>query len=314
MIHKAYMALLAVQFIFSGYQLLGKAVLGNGTHPLIFAMLRELGASCVFLAGARWIMPVKAWPHEEHLPKTLFAGILLFGGVLGMLFGISLTSPASVALLQPTMPVFALIIAACLGQERLTWRKTSSVTMCCLGAFVIVVSRGDGLDGSNQLGAAVIIGQCLMGAMFTIQQRSLLDLGYSPLAVTASAYCLAAMMTILTVGLWFVSVGPPLESLLPSDPSDLFFFAAVITYAVLFSTVTNYLIMAWASQHVGAVVVTLFSLLQGPFTAAGAWLLYSRSLADSELLGGAAIVLGLILSTEPAFKPELRELTWCEKP
>ena len=61
--------------------------------------------------------------------RFFFLGCLSFTNVVGFIVAMSYTSAENSAMLQPTIPVFSLVFAALVGQERFTANKFFGVSL-----------------------------------------------------------------------------------------------------------------------------------------------------------------------------------------
>lgn len=218
----------------------------------------------------------------------------MFGNVFLNLFALTLTTASMVALLQPSQPVFASILSICLGHEQPTTAKLLGASLCVIGGFVAAMSQ-NGVDDGFNFGVLAIMAQCACGANYIVQQRPLVHVGYSPLIVSGVSYAAATFFTIAVGGAYFVGLSPAARlDVQWWDPSP--FFALVLLYCVLLTTVYNYVVIAWVCGRLGATVVTLFTLLQGVFCAAAEFVLYGTPPSPGQLAGGAAVVAGLCLA------------------
>lgn len=301
--------IMSVQLVFATYQILGKQVLDGGLDPVAFALLRELCSCLVFLLASVVLVPWQGWPQSKHFLRFLMCGASMFGNVFLMLLGLSLTSPSMVALLQPTQPVFASILAVALAQEDMSVRKAIGVLLCVSGGMGAALSQHG--RGHASVGIAVILAQCLSGANYVVQQRPLVQLGYSPIMVSGCSYTIASILTVLVGVVHFATMSEDDRASVKWWDSSPF-FAYVLAFCVLFATVYNYVVMAFATGKLGATVVTLFLLLQGVFACAGEWIFFGHPVTWGQLAGSAAICAGLlvVVTAQQASYVDTRS-AWC---
>jgi len=85
--------------------------------------------------------------------------------------------------------------------------------------------------------------------------------------------------------------------------SDLSAFARLspagwgsVAYLVLVTSIVAYLIYYWAMKQADASRVAIYSNLQPVFTAALAWLLHGEPITPPFLVGGAMVLVGVVLT------------------
>lgn len=289
----AILGIVSVQAVFAGYQLLGKLILRGGLDPIAFALLREVSASSVFLVASACVAPRSSWPQPKHLGRFVLCGASMFGNVFLNVWALTMTSPSIVALLQPTQPIFASILATCLKQEHMTGRKAIGILLCVAGGASTVLQSG-GSGGPLNWGSLVVLAQCASGANYVVQQRPLVHAGYSPLIVSSCSYVIASLFTVVVGLVYFLAMpADDRQDIQWWDSSP--FFAAVLLYCVLLTTVYNYVMIAWVTGKLGATVVTLFTLCQGIFACGAELALFGTPILPMQFAGATAIFSGLFV-------------------
>ncbi|CAI7841314.1 unnamed protein product [Closterium sp. NIES-53] len=162
---------LAVVMLNNGvYHVLAKRALAEGVHALVFCVYRDAIALLALLPAA-----ALAERSQHHLmsPKLLLPFFLLgLTGILGnqllFLLGLNLTGPTTAAALQPSIPVFTLLLALLLGLDSLNlqqWRdqvRLVGLALCVGGAVLMAVFRGPlllGEGGEQQHGDTALLQQ-----------------------------------------------------------------------------------------------------------------------------------------------------------
>ena len=149
------LVLLAIQLVSSGWHVLGKKALDDGTQPLVFALYRELISSVsifVLALSTDGRDCVGAIPREDW-PRFLTLGLCSFATVVGAVVALAFIPASTYAMLQPLCPVIALVVSVLLRLERLTWLKAAGVAMAAGGALVVTIysppDAGAGGGGGN---------------------------------------------------------------------------------------------------------------------------------------------------------------------
>jgi drug/metabolite transporter (DMT)-like permease len=253
--------------------------------PASLALLRyTIGLACLappLLLSAR----VRFAPRD--LGPIALLGIGQFGILITLLnFGLQSIPSGQAALIFSTFPLLTMLLAAALGQERLTAAKSLGVLLTIVGVgFALgekAVVRG---AAQSFLGEAAVFGSALCGALCSVLYRPYLR-RYPTLSVSALAM-------LASVG--FLAVAAAWEGFFQAWPR----FTPTGWLAVLFigmSSGIGYYLWLWALGRSSATRVTVFLALS-PVTAAGlgAWLLSER-LSLVWLLALASVGLGLWLA------------------
>ena len=254
------------------------------TDPASLALLRYLiGVCClappVLLAARPRIAP-------RDLAPIALLGIGQFGVLVALLnYGLRSVPAARVALIFATFPLLTMLLAAALGQERLS-SATSAGVLLTVGGVGLALGDGVIRGGGAGWGEAAVFGSALCGAVCSVLYRPYLR-RYPALPVSAVAM-------VAAVG--FLAVPAAGEGFFASFPPR---FSPGGWLAVLFIGVgsgAGYYLWLWALGRTSATRVTVFLALS-PVTATllGAALLKER-VSAAGLLGLAAVGLGLWLA------------------
>lgn len=257
--------------------------------PASLAMLRyAIGFLCLLppvLVARR--VPFK---RKDLLPISLL-GITQFGLVVALLnYALQFIPSARAALIFATFPLLTMLIAALLGDERLTLPKS-------LGVGLTVVGVGFALGGEvfqpngtrSWIGEVAALASALAGAVCSVLYRPYLKryptLQLSSVAMLASVGFLA----LLAAGEGFFST--PLRVTTGG-------WLAILFIGV--SSGLGYYLWLWALSHTTPTRVTVFLALS-PITATGLGALFLEEWATPTLLiGVACIALGLGLACHVA--------------
>jgi drug/metabolite transporter (DMT)-like permease len=261
------------------------------TTPASLAFLRYLiGACCLlpaFLASG-----TARFERRDLLPITAL-GVTQFGILIALLnYALQFIPAARAALIFATLPLLAMLLAAGLGQERLTARKTLGVLLTIVGVGCALGEKlaQPGGAGRGWAGEAAVFTSALCGAACSVLYRPYLrrypTLSVSTVAMLASVGFLA----ILAAGDGFFAAFPRFSA---------GGWAAVVFIGV--SSGVGYYLWLWALNHTTPTRVTVFLALS-PVTAAGLGAaLLGEPLSTGLLAGTACVALGLRL----AFRPDL---------
>jgi drug/metabolite transporter (DMT)-like permease len=278
---RVHAGLLFVQLTFGAFPVVGKGVLAI-LHPLSLAGLRVIFATPLLLFVAWRVERVR--PTRRHLPVLALLGLLgMFANQVLYILGLARTTAGNAGILMPSIPVFALAVAALSGVERLTWRRCIGVSLAVAGAVAMLDPTNLSLRSGTTVGNALILANCLSYAIYLVLQRPVLR-QLPPLTVVAWAYLFGSL------GVLAVSAPSLASTAWAAVPPTVWLGVA---YIVLIPTSVNYVINSWAIRRSSPALVAAYSLLQ-PVVAAGLGVLFlAEGIGARELAGFALIVTGL---------------------
>jgi len=247
--------LLFVQLAFGGFHVVAKAVLSY-LPPLALAGLR-VGIATPFLV-------LLAWRHDRLIPARRDLPWLALLGVLGVtanqlffITGLRTTTAINAAILQPSVPVFAVAAAAVLGIERIGPRRLLGIALAVAGALVLVNPLRLSAHGPAVVGNLLILVNSLCYALFLVLQR--------PLLARISWRTLIAWSFVFGGGGVLLVSAPTLIRLdYGAVPAPAWWGLA---YIVVLPTVFAYAANTWAVRRSSPALVAAFSTLQ-PLVAA----------------------------------------------
>lgn len=262
-----------------GAAMVATRVVAGEVGPVTLALLRYvIGFLC--LAGPGWMALRRTPIAWRDVAPVCALGIGQFGVLVALLnAGLRTVPSGRAALLFATFPLLTMLIAAALGQERLSLRRSLGVALTVLGVGLAV---GTG-DGGSWLGQAAVLGAALAGAACSVGYRPYLK-RYPPVAVSAVAM-LASVAALAVVA--------PLEGAMPAlGPAG---WGAVLFIGV--GSGAGYFLWLHALKHLPATEVTMAMALS-PLTALGLGAaLLGEPIGPGALGGFAAVSCGLWLAT-----------------
>mmetsp|Transcript_14963 Transcript_14963/g.26903 ORF Transcript_14963/g.26903 Transcript_14963/m.26903 type:complete len:386 (+) Transcript_14963:121-1278(+) len=280
--------LVAIQFLFAGWHVLGKLAFSAGCNPFVFALYRELLASTFMWIGAL-VWDGLIVPHRRHVWLILLMGSMSFVNVVFSAVALDMVSAPNVAMLQPVVPVFALMISIVLKIEILTWVKALGMVVSVSGALLLVFWTTEDSGESRQilLGNILLVCQCIAGSLLVVLFKFVIG-SYPHVTITAWYYSFGTLLSAITVGV------------VVSDREDFNIRQRevwlAIAYAFLFATVFNYIAMTWTSKHVNPSVTTGFLTLQPVATVILSSIFLSFQPKLPHLAAAVAVVVGLLVT------------------
>ena len=248
--------------------------------PAWLAFVRFALAAVVLLPIARARM------RPALRPSVLASGAIGYGGsVMLQNAGIARTSVSDAALLIGAVPVLVAVLAA-------LWHRTVARPLAWAG-FAISLAGVGLITGSHSGGAtpggdALVLASLVLSAAFTAAQVRLLP-GRDPVAVTAVQFLGAALAALPVAaaagGLPSVhaAAGPVLA----------------VTGLVIGGTLAPFTLFAFGQSRVPAQVAGAFVNLEPLVGAVAGVALFGEPAGLAQLIGGAAILAGLGMSSLP---------------
>jgi drug/metabolite transporter (DMT)-like permease len=257
--------------------------------PLTKLSLGWLGPGWLTVARFLVAAPVLALVGRRGLrdaltPRMLASGAIGFGAVIVLQnAGIERTSVSHAAMIVGAIPVLVALISAGLGQTTtrpLTW---AGYGMALIG---IAFAAGAGGGGASPAGDELVLGSTVLSAAFIAIQPRLL-VGRDAAAVTAVQFAGGALVAlpvaILTGGM-------------PHGPAAVVPAVALAALA-LAGTPLPFWLFAFGQARVPAELAGAFLNLEPVVGAAAGWLALGEPADAWQLIGVAAVLVGIVMST-----------------
>jgi drug/metabolite transporter (DMT)-like permease len=167
-------------------------LVGNA-DPITLAILRwGIGFLCVLPAAL--LLRVR-WPPRGDWPAVAMLGLCFFG-LFFVLYNIavSFTTAARASLALSTLPLQTMVVAALLGIEPLTKRKTAGVGIAVLGVIAALISGLSAAPPGAWRGELIMIGAVLCMSFYNVWSRPFIQrssaLGFLTVGMGAGAAAL----------------------------------------------------------------------------------------------------------------------------
>jgi drug/metabolite transporter (DMT)-like permease len=250
---------------------------------LLLAPLRTLFAGVV-------ILPIYFGRRRKRSCWTLREGAaLVVLGVCGValnqvffVLGLARTSVAHGAILIALTPVQVLLLAAAIGQEKLTWSKLTGLGVALSGVAVLQISHAGGAAPSVA-GDAFILLSGFSLAVYSVFGKTLTSRHD---AVTMNTFAYAGGAVALAPMIFWNARGFDFRAVTPLAWMSLLYMA-------VFSSVVSYLIYNFALSRMAASRVSAFSYLQPLMATAMAIPILGEHLTRSLFAGGALVLSGV---------------------
>lgn len=284
-----YLLLTLQQLIGSSTHLVAKRVVSQ-LSPELSLFWRSLIAALSSMAWLLYENHRTALLHQLRLRQVV---LLLVLGLLAVplnqwcfLAGVRLSTPANASLMYALTPVWTLLLSTALHQERLTALKLTGVLLAVGGVVLVLWEEAPLPSSSTTLGNWLLLLASWAWALYTVlSQRVAMQLG--ALKTTALSMVLGWM---LYLPLW-AALGAELglELLSPSLVLELLYMG-VVTSGI------GYLLWVAVLQRLEASKVAVFATLQPVLTTLAAIPLFGFVPSFPFLLGGMAILAGMLLT------------------
>lgn len=253
--------------------------------PFTIAFLRFFIASC-FLYPLWWLSS----DHALLAPRS--RRNLFLGGLVGVTtyfilenLGVRLTTASDAALLMAAIPVICLLAEAMWFRQAIHWRRSLGIIISILGLF-LVIGQAPSLGGQNRLlGDLLVMAAALCWAIYSLLGRSLKQ--YPKLTVVAH-------QTIYGTLLLFPFA---LSEFTQWHGLSLRTGLSILYLGIMCSAVT-YLLYNYALKALAASQVSTFLNLVPIIGVIAAMLLLGEQIQIIQILGGAVILVGVVMSTQ----------------
>ncbi len=283
--HRLLWSLLAFMIFFWALNFTVGKVAVREFPPLLAAGLR-------LLVSAVLILPLYFWQGSRLRTNrwSLSDVPLLFGlGAVGIagnqilfLLGIKRTSVAHASLLFGLAPIFVLLIAAIIGQERISLRKSIGLGIAFTGVIVLQGSAASG-GGATVSGDLLILGATLAFSLFTVfGKNTTVRLG--SITVNTFGYVISAL-ALAPLTIW-ESRGFDFSSISAAGWGS-------ILYMGVFPSVVSYVIYYYALGYLAASHVAALVYLEPVLAILIAIPLLGESVTSSVAAGGALVLTGV---------------------
>jgi len=253
---RAHIALLGASLIFGINYWVAKGLMPDNLSPEQLVFLRIGGAFLLFYIFSLFSTPEKI--ESKDLLRIAVAGF--FGTSLNQyLFfkGLNLTTPVDVAIIHVSNPIFTLVFAIILINERISTLKAIGILMGAIGAVMLILYRGNiSFDSDTFSGNLLALLNTIAYSVYLVLIKPLMT-KYKPITV---------MKWVFFAGFVFC-IPFTLPSMLKISFAS---FTATswlsLAYVVVATTFLAYLLTIYALKYVEASVASYYIYLQ-PFIA-----------------------------------------------
>lgn len=284
-----HLALVGVQMTFGSLPVIGKIVLQTIPSLAVVGFRVGITAFALFLVQ-RYRGSLRL---EDKNDYGRLAILSVFGVTLNQILfvtGLSLTKASNTSLLAVTIPIFALSFSAVLGVEKLQKIKIAGIVLAAAGVIFLIDPRNASFSSATTLGDLLIVVNSLSYGIYVSVSKSVLTRN-------------GAIKSIAWVFIFSSVVCVPL-GIYSLSSVEIAAVAPVIWLLVLhiavISTLTPYLLNAWALARVEPSTVAVYIYLQPLIGFLMAIVFLGEKLDFKVLVAAALIFAGVFLVTKRA--------------
>lgn len=281
-----HVALVMVQLFFGSAAVLGKIAL---TVFPAFAIVgfRVAGGALAFGILQSFNGGLRLERRGHYLQFALFACLGVIFNQLLFFTGLSLTTATNTSLLAVTIPVFALLVSALIGNDKLTWLKIGGTALAAGGVIYLIDPTQASFSSTTTRGDILIVLNSLSYGTYIAVSKKLIT-HYGALKSIAWLFLFASLVN---VPIGFVS----LQSVETAAVSSNMWL--IIAAIVLFPTILAYYWNAWALARLAPSIVAVYVYLQ-PLIGFILAVFFLGEKFSARLLSSAILIfLGVFLVT-----------------
>ncbi len=155
-IYRAHISLVIVTLIFGMHYGIAKNIMPGMMQPMQVLLLRIAGGVLLFWVAAPFFIREKV----ERKDMVLLALCGLFGFALNQAFfyeGLNLTTPVDASVIHVLNPVFVLLFAGMMVQEKITWLKAGGIFLGAAGALILILYGRMFSMGTNSFSGNIMV-------------------------------------------------------------------------------------------------------------------------------------------------------------
>lgn len=254
--------------------------------PFALTTMRVGFAACMF-----WMVSL-FFPQEKVAKKDLT--VLFVGGICGttlnqglFAFGLQNTSPVDASIITTSSPLFAMLIAAVVLKEPITFKKAGGVLLGALGAIWLVYQGKQHLTGSSAasssaIGNIAIVSSQFFYAFYLVITKPL-STKYSPITLMKWMFLFAAATLIPFT--WKETAQSPLFG---SDNTTGYW---MLTFVLVGATFITFMLIPLAQRRIRATTISVYNNLQ-PLIASFVAIWSGMDIFTTQKLLAAVLIFG----------------------
>ena len=259
-------------------------VLTHGFQPLAYGAIRYAAAALLAVAVTLLLEHSLRVGGRKTLFLIALAAAFLLVNQISFVYALKLSSATTVALVMGTTPIFTAIVASMVREEQLSPQFWAATAVGFGGVALVALGAGGGLS-SDLGGVFLAVALSASWGCYSVLIAPLMR-RYSPHRISAVVLC------VMCVPFLAISSGQ-LRSQDYASLSPLIWVC--LAYAIVGPLFLTNLLWFTAVHRVGPSRATLVANVQPFVSAVLAFVILSEHLHWLEVLGGFAILAGIVL-------------------
>lgn len=254
--------------------------------PMSLGLIRFVISTFVFFA-LRFVL------HDHEMPDARGMAAIALTGILGTTlyfaaenYGVAMLPASTSSLIVGSFPAMALVLECLIDKVRPQPAKTLGIVLAFVGVGLLALTESAEGGSDVLLGSLILMFGGLCWAFYNFAMRLVLGT-YSSLTITTWQTLFGALGFIPFVFY---------EGLPQSLPSPTAW--ASLAYLVLGCTVAGFVMYNWALEELEPSTATSLSNLIPVFGLVLSALILGEHISTQQLIGGAIVIVGIVLSTQ----------------
>ena len=290
-----YLALIAVQFAFGSFPVVGKVAL-SVIPPVGLVGFRVGLTAFIFLIVQAFRR--RLW-LKDRIDYLKLAGISLLAVTFNQLLfttGLSLTKASNTSLISTMIPIFALTAGYILGTEMLRPLKIVGILLACTGVVLLIDPRNASFSSETTLGDLLVVLNSLSYGIYVAISKDIL---------TRNGAFRSIMWIFLFAAVFCVPLGIYSMRTVELESVQPVIWLSVL-YTAIIGTLIPYFLNAWALARVNPSTVAAFVYLQPIVGFLMAVFFLGEHVGANFLLAAILVFAGLFLVTRKFARNETK--------
>lgn len=254
--------------------------------PLMVGFLR-------FLTAAMILGMVRLMCRDTLRPTSKDMRTIALSGLLGITLyfaaeniGVQLTTASNASLIVASYPAITALFEFFLFRIKPTARKVTGIALAFCGVGILTVTQGNNNDPRTLYGNLILIAAGIIWTFYNFTTRTITG-KYSPLTLS---YYQMAFGTVFFIPLVLLEHGTIQEITLSG--------VLAMLYLAVGCSVTAFLLYNFGLRKLSAATATSLMNLVPVFGLIFSGFLLHETITLRQIIGGAVVITGVILSTE----------------
>jgi drug/metabolite transporter (DMT)-like permease len=270
----------SVAVFYAANYFIAKKTVFTHIDPFALVAIRAMAAILVF--GSISVFFIKEKIERKDWPRLFACG--MFGVAINQTFflwGLSKTVELNAGVIMTLSPVFVLLLAWILKEEKINTQKTIGLVLAFAGALLLSLGgRSLTFDSTTLLGDGMIALNALSYSFYLVLLRPL-SLKYNTMTLVGWIFIIGGIVTI--------PLGMPYIMEIPFATLPTSAWLGTV-YVIIFTTLLTYSLNAWAMKRVPSSQVGIYIYVQPVLVTLIAAIGFRGSI-NAEKLGYVILVL-----------------------